>query len=214
MLRTGLHGAYFVLNSSLILGGALYLLPEIFNASSTFFNQLSLPIQFLALLLILDFFSYGLHILSHRILFLWRFHQVHHSDDTLDASTGLRMHIVQILFSLLPELLVLYLLRPSPHAYFAFVIFSQAIILLHHAKVQLPNSVISFFSPILVLRPFHERHHEKELSPFRNFGSVLSFWDRLFSTSCHKNASASGLSGVRNPFTLEELFLPKIRRIN
>ena len=49
--------------------------------------------QMLFSVAILDFVQYwGHRLLAHRIPFFWRFHQVHHSDSQLDASSALRFH--------------------------------------------------------------------------------------------------------------------------
>src|SRR5262249_7498957 len=47
-------------------------------------------LQGLAAVLLLDYTLYLQHVLHHRLLFLWRFHAVHHVDLDLDASTALR----------------------------------------------------------------------------------------------------------------------------
>jgi hypothetical protein len=55
----------------------------------------SLPIpgavKLISSLLIMDFLAYLVHVLAHKIGVLWRLHQVHHSDNHFDASTGLRI---------------------------------------------------------------------------------------------------------------------------
>ena len=40
----------------------------------------------------LDAVSYGWHRANHRLPFLWRFHRVHHLDQTPNFSTALRFH--------------------------------------------------------------------------------------------------------------------------
>ena len=42
--------------------------------------------------LLIDFASYALHRLQHRVFLLWRFHAVHHSDIDMDLTTTLRHH--------------------------------------------------------------------------------------------------------------------------
>ena len=46
--------------------------------------------------LVLDFFGGWLvHIVEHKIKFLWRFHIIHHSDNNVDVTTGLRHHPIE-----------------------------------------------------------------------------------------------------------------------
>jgi len=49
-------------------------------------------------LFVLDFFGGWLvHIVQHKIYVLWRFHLVHHADNNVDVTTGLRHHPVESL---------------------------------------------------------------------------------------------------------------------
>ena len=58
-------------------------------------DWLSLPwAQFLVAFVLLDFTRYWVHRADHRIPWLWTFHRVHHSSERLDATAGLRMHLV------------------------------------------------------------------------------------------------------------------------
>ena len=53
---------------------------------------LEVPLAFMAL----DYTLYLWHALNHRVRFLWRFHQPHHSDRDMDASTALRFHFGEV----------------------------------------------------------------------------------------------------------------------
>ena len=53
--------------------------------------------QFVVAFLLLDFSRYWLHRAHHRVPFLWTFHRVHHMTERLDATAGLRMHIVDFI---------------------------------------------------------------------------------------------------------------------
>ena len=47
-------------------------------------------------MLVLDFFGgWFVHIVEHKVKFLWRFHVVHHADNNVDVTTGLRHHPVE-----------------------------------------------------------------------------------------------------------------------
>ncbi|MEO5909229.1 MAG: sterol desaturase family protein, partial [Ginsengibacter sp.] len=60
---------------------------------------------FLATFVLLDFGEYIYHIIMHKVKTLWRFHLIHHSDNTVDISTTLREHpvesIIRLSFTLL-----------------------------------------------------------------------------------------------------------------
>jgi sterol desaturase/sphingolipid hydroxylase (fatty acid hydroxylase superfamily) len=51
-----------------------------------------LPAQFALLLVLADFFQWCIHNLLPRVPWLWNFHKVHHSIDTMDFIGNLRFH--------------------------------------------------------------------------------------------------------------------------
>ena len=53
-------------------------------------------LQFLAILFVTDLVQYWVHRLFHRIPWLWRFHQIHHSADVLDWLAGSRLHLFDV----------------------------------------------------------------------------------------------------------------------
>src|SRR2546430_11264731 len=55
-----------------------------------------MPVQIIAGIVILDFSAgYLAHRALHLFPILWRFHQVHHSDDFVDVTTTYRTHPVE-----------------------------------------------------------------------------------------------------------------------
>ena len=50
-------------------------------------------------LILLDYSLYLWHVAFHKIPFLWRFHQVHHVDLDMDASTAIRFHFGEMAIS-------------------------------------------------------------------------------------------------------------------
>src|ERR1700731_2104828 len=49
--------------------------------------------------LLMDLAFYYWHLANHRAPFLWRFHNVHHTDPELDVSTAFRFHFGEIALS-------------------------------------------------------------------------------------------------------------------
>ncbi|MGI9359203.1 MAG: sterol desaturase family protein, partial [Paracoccaceae bacterium] len=76
------------------------------------FNLLEWPvgIEFVLSILILDFAIWIQHLITHKIPFLWRVHQVHHSDPEFDVSTAIRFHPIEIVLSMLFKVGLVYLL--------------------------------------------------------------------------------------------------------
>jgi sterol desaturase/sphingolipid hydroxylase (fatty acid hydroxylase superfamily) len=70
-------------------------------------------IQFVIGLVLVDLWMYWWHRINHSVPLLWRFHAVHHSDRELDATSAVRFHTGEIVFSGIARLLVLPLLGVS-----------------------------------------------------------------------------------------------------
>ena len=66
--------------------------------------------------LLLDYTLYLWHFLTHKSPMLWRYHQVHHVDLDLDASTALRFHAGEMLLSVPWRVAQVLLLGVSPLA--------------------------------------------------------------------------------------------------
>ena len=55
-----------------------------------------LAVQFAAFLVLADFLQWCIHNLLHRVPWLWTFHKVHHSIDTMDWLGNWRFHWMEI----------------------------------------------------------------------------------------------------------------------
>jgi sterol desaturase/sphingolipid hydroxylase (fatty acid hydroxylase superfamily) len=65
---------------------------------------------------LMDYTLFRWHILMHRWDFLYRLHQVHHSDLDLDASTATRFHFAEMLASVPWRLAQVLVIGTSPRA--------------------------------------------------------------------------------------------------
>ncbi len=134
--------------------------------------------------LTLDFFGGWLvHITEHKISVLWRFHVIHHADNNVDVTTGLRHHPGE---SLLRGLFFFLGILVSGAPMYAVMIFQTLLILataFTHANISLPRKVDSLLSWILISPNMHKVHHHwKQPYTDSNYGAVLAIWDRLFGT--------------------------------
>ena len=155
------------------------------NNSFGLFNWFPAPaaISIVAGVLLLDLAAYGGHILKHKLPVLWRFHRVHHSDVDMDVTTGFRFHPVEALISwvfLLPAI-VLFGLPIASILIFAGLYSLSA--LAQHANFAFPEWADRIVRVVFVSPGSHRIHH----SPQRertdsNYGTLFSFWDRLFGT--------------------------------
>ncbi|HMG67469.1 MAG TPA: sterol desaturase family protein [Chitinophagaceae bacterium] len=147
--------------------------------------------------LILDFFGGWLvHIVQHKVHLLWRFHLVHHADNNVDVTTGLRHHPVE---SLMRGIFFFFGIFVSGSPMYAVMIFQTLLVLsaaFTHANINLPRWIEKPLGYILVSPNMHKVHHHWQ-QPYTdsNYGAVLSVWDRLFGTfkTLDKNEIRYGL---------------------
>lgn len=137
-------------------------------------------ISFLAL----DFFGgWFVHIVEHKVGFLWRFHVVHHADNNVDVTTALRHHPVE---SILRGIFFFIGILVSGAPMYAVMIFQTLLVIasqIVHANMSLPRWLDTVASYIFVSPNMHKVHHHWK-QPFTdsNYGAVLSIWDRMLGT--------------------------------
>jgi len=140
-----------------------------------------------------DFSKYWVHRWLHTISFLWPFHRVHHSATSLNFITVFRAHPVEAVFFSLRSAIVqgfvvgiffflfgdqvslLMLLGANAFTFLFNVLGSN----LRHSPVALayPKQLEKY----LLSPAQHHIHHSSELKhKDKNFGVVLSCWDRWF----------------------------------
>jgi sterol desaturase/sphingolipid hydroxylase (fatty acid hydroxylase superfamily) len=131
--------------------------------------------------LLLDLWMYLWHRANHRLPLLWRFHQVHHTDPAMDATTTLRFHPGEILLSSLLMAILVLVLGIGLAELTLYKALMLIVILLHHSNVALPDGVESQLRRLIVPPSMHRVHHSRIPSETdSNYGSIFSFWDRLF----------------------------------
>jgi len=134
--------------------------------------------------LTLDFFGGWLvHITQHKIPVLWRFHVIHHADNNVDVTTGLRHHPVE---SVLRGVFFFMGILVSGAPMYAVMIFQTILVItvaFTHANISLPKKVDKALSYVLISPNMHKVHHHWK-QPFTdsNYGAILSIWDRMLGT--------------------------------
>lgn len=131
-----------------------------------------------------DLTTYWVHRASHKVPLLWRLHRVHHSDTTMDSSTTLRFHPLELvliyqtgnivtagLFGTDVNSMVLY--------YFIIYIF----LFLEHSNLRYPKWLNNTLGLVFVMPDHHRVHHQQEqFYTDSNFADIFIIWDRLFGT--------------------------------
>jgi lathosterol oxidase len=146
-------------------------------------------VQAVAAFVALDLSRYWLHFAHHRVPWLWTFHRVHHSSESLDATSGLRMHAVDFVqLWALPVLWFGVLLDTSawpPALLPALLLIPVAFDGFQHANLRVnPEATwLRVWNRLLNNPHFHAWHHTDEVPLVDgNYSNTLVVWDRLFGT--------------------------------
>ncbi|MEM7523772.1 MAG: sterol desaturase family protein [Pseudomonadota bacterium] len=147
------------------------------------FNALDWPLwlEIVLVFIILDFAIWAQHVVFHFVPALWRFHMVHHADEEMDVTTGLRFHPVEIALSMLIKIGLVYALGAAAVAVILFEVALNAASMWSHSNLRLPAGVDRVVRRIVVTPDMHRSHHSVERREHdTNFGFFLSVWDRWF----------------------------------
>ncbi len=140
----------------------------------------SLWLQVPAALLLTDFCWYWTHRLAHTVPFLWRFHAVHHSIESMDWLAGSRVHPADQVLTRSSGLLVIAALGVSPEAFAITGAMFRWQGALEHSNIPFRGGMLRH---IIVFPEFHHWHHaDHEPAYDTNYGGHFSFFDRLFGT--------------------------------
>lgn len=166
--------------------------------------------------LLLDLFIYAWHRANHEIPFLWRFHQVHHFDRHLDVTTAVRFHFGEVLLSALTRGVVVALLDIPISS---VVIFEAVVVIcsiFHHSNARLPRGVEKALAAVIITPGIHwVHHHATRRDTDSNYGTLFSFWDRLFrsrSGTARWRDMPIGLEGEARDLSLIKLLLAPARQ--
>jgi sterol desaturase/sphingolipid hydroxylase (fatty acid hydroxylase superfamily) len=134
-------------------------------------------------LILLDGLVYAAHFALHRVPILWRLHQVHHSDNEMNASTHFRQHPLQLLLVSFVQLPFLYLLGIPGVSWVLLLPLGLAVQLWQHIRGN-PQSALDRALVWVLATPSHHlvHHHPERRWHDSNYGVVFSFWDRWFGT--------------------------------
>ena len=132
-------------------------------------------------IILFDLWMYFWHRLNHEVYFLWRFHRMHHTDPQMDSTTAVRFHPVEIIFSYSLNLIVLGLLGFDFTFLAIYNTIMVPVILFHHSNIAFSEKMDHLLNSFLVMPRMHRVHHSEIMGDSNsNYGTIFSFWDRLF----------------------------------
>lgn len=159
------------------------------------------------------FLSWAMHILNHKVPFLWAIHRVHHVDTKLDVSTTVRIHPLEFVFSTPVTLAGIVAIGVPPLALLIYELMDASVTVFSHANVRLPWWIDRPLRLFIVTPDVHRVHHSSyQPETDSNYGAVLTIWDRVLGTYRRKPASElavqeTGLSDAQDSRSRNLLWL-------
>jgi sterol desaturase/sphingolipid hydroxylase (fatty acid hydroxylase superfamily) len=134
--------------------------------------------------LVLDLFGGWMsHMIEHKIPLFWRMHIIHHADNNVDVTSGLRHHPLESVWRGIFFLIAIIICGAPIYAVMIYQTILTVFVAFTHANISLPAWLDKGLSYVLVSPNMHKVHHHwKQPYTDSNYGAVFSIWDRLFGT--------------------------------
>ncbi|PKN52019.1 MAG: hypothetical protein CVU55_09040 [Deltaproteobacteria bacterium HGW-Deltaproteobacteria-13] len=132
---------------------------------------------------LLDLAIYLQHRMFHLVPVFWRLHKVHHIDQDIDLTTGLRFHPLEIILSAMIKITAVAAIGAPPASVIIFEIVLNGITMFNHGNLNIPKRADSLIRLLIVTPDMHRVHHSVIVQETQsNYGFNLSWWDRIFRT--------------------------------
>lgn len=149
-------------------------------------QMVSMPLwaQIVVGLMLMDLIgAYTAHWVEHHVVWMWKFHVVHHTDQNVDVTTANRHHpgesVIRFVFTILATAIV------GAPMWLVFFYQSMSVVLsqFNHANIILPQWLDRWLVFIICTPNMHHVHHHYRM-PYSdtNYGNIFSLWDRIFGT--------------------------------
>jgi len=168
--------------------------------------QLPLWAQVVLGVLLLDLIgAYFIHWLEHKVRWMWKFHLIHHSDTTVDVTTGLRHHPGETVFRIAFTILAVLVIGAPIGIVMLYQSLSVLFAHLTHANVNMPKGIDRALSYVFITPNMHKvHHHYKQPLTDSNYGNIFAFWDRIFGTFRQVEDSKTLTYGIDTHMKAEE----------
>jgi sterol desaturase/sphingolipid hydroxylase (fatty acid hydroxylase superfamily) len=132
---------------------------------------------------VLDLAGYWFHRISHYSQFLWRFHQVHHLDEEMDATTGLRVHFGERFMQAMVATALVAALNLPLAGIIVHALAGYALATFHHSNIRIPDWLERVLASAIITPAFHyPHHHALRRDTDSNYGFIFPWWDQVFGT--------------------------------
>jgi sterol desaturase/sphingolipid hydroxylase (fatty acid hydroxylase superfamily) len=160
------------------------------------FDPWPMAIKVVFAITLFDFLQWFHHWVRHKVRAFWHFHVIHHAQRELNVFTDLRIHAGEYLIAETLVFVPMFALGLPALAVMGVGSVRWWYTRFIHANIR---TNLGPLKHILVTPQFHRVHHSIEARHRdKNFGVVLSVWDRMFGTlhAHYDEYPATGVEGV------------------
>lgn len=135
-------------------------------------------------LMLLDLIgAWLIHFIEHQVRWMWRFHLIHHTDQTVDTTTANRHHPGESVFRFVFTTLAVLIIGAPMWMVFLYQTLSLVLTQFNHSNVKMPDWLDNALVWVICTPNMHRvHHHYRQPYTDTNFGNIFSIWDRLFGT--------------------------------
>jgi len=143
----------------------------------------------IVIVIAMDGVNWFVHLGNHRVRMLWRFHELHHSQEDMSVLTVFRTHPlihVSYLLALIPGVVLL----ANGAASVTVLVLYGGIVAFAHSNTRLS------FGPlgrVLVSPNYHRIHHQLNGPQDVNLGFALTIWDQIFHRAVFPTEATVGI---------------------
>jgi sterol desaturase/sphingolipid hydroxylase (fatty acid hydroxylase superfamily) len=136
--------------------------------------------QMIAMVLAVDFVRYWLHRACHRVMPLWRLHEVHHSPDILYVMNVGRFHPAEKVLHFALDTVPFLFLGVAPEVFAGYFLLYSVNGFFQHSNIKLRYGWLNY---VVGSAETHRWHHARDPKTAScNFGNTTIVWDVIFRT--------------------------------
>jgi sterol desaturase/sphingolipid hydroxylase (fatty acid hydroxylase superfamily) len=187
--------------STLLKFGLGWLALDLSRFNTGLVRGLPVALEFVAVVLVFEFFQYWYHRLSHEGTgrlgaWLWKVHAAHHLPDKVYLLMHPVGHPINFLLSMAIVQLPLVTLGARPETLFLFNALMGLQGLVSHFNVDIKAGPLNY---LLIGTELHRFHHSADLDEAKNYGVLTPFWDLVFGTFRYDGQRLPQALGVAEP---------------
>ena len=135
-------------------------------------------------LLLMDLIgAYCIHLIEHKVKWMWKFHMVHHADTHVDTTTANRHHPGESVFRAVFAIIAVLIIGAPIWLFMLYQTLSAVLSQFNHANIKMGALFDQVLGFIIVTPNMHRIHHHFiRPQTDSNYGNIFPFWDRLFGT--------------------------------